>query len=177
LTAGPLDHDGFTCRTCVLRPESRGRVGLRSADPLAPVRIEANYLAAENDVATLRRAVAMVREIMAQKAFDPFRGPELQPGPERQSDADLDAWIHAVAETIYHPVGTCRMGRDEMAVVDDSLRVHGVQGLRVVDASVMPTLTGGNTSAPTIMIAEKAVDMIRGLAALAPDGDARHPVA
>ncbi len=177
LTAGPLDHDGFTCRICVLRPESRGQVGLRSADPLAPVRIQANYLASDNDVATLRRAVAMVREIMAQKAFDPFRGPELQPGPERQSDADLDAWIHAVAETIYHPVGTCRMGQDEMAVVDDSLRVRGLEGLRVVDASVMPSLIGGNTSAPTIMIAEKAADMIRGLAPLASAADAVHPAA
>ncbi len=143
---------------------------------MAPA-INFNFLSNELDRQTLIGAVRWTRRILEAKAMDAIRGPELQPGAEVESDDEILAWIRATADTAYHPTCTCRMGQDEMAVVDDSLRVHGLEGLRVVDASVMPTLTGGNTSAPTIMIAEKAVDMIRGLAALAPAGDAGHPQA
>jgi choline dehydrogenase len=110
----------------------------------------------------------MVRDIIAQKPLDMFRGPEMMPGPHVRTDAEMDAFIRQKAETIYHPVGSCRMGADARSVVDPELRVRGVAGLRVIDASVMPTLVGGNTNAPTIMVAEKAVDMILGRPAPAP---------
>jgi choline dehydrogenase len=160
--------DGFTFHVCQLRPESRGRVGLSSADPLADPAIYANYLATEEDRRALREGVKMMRQVAAQPALDAYRTEELFPGKDVQTDEEIDAWIRQHAETIYHPVGTCKMGAasDEMAVVDPELKVRGVEGLRVVDASVMPTLVGGNTNAPTIMIAEKAADMIRGRAAL-----------
>lgn len=160
--------DGFTFHVCQLRPESRGRVGLASADPLADPAIFANYLATEEDRRALREGVKMMRQVAAQPALDPYRTEELFPGKDVQSDEEIDAWIRQHAETIYHPVGTCKMGAasDEMAVVDAELKVRGIDGLRVVDASVMPTLVGGNTNAPTIMIAEKAADMILGRAAL-----------
>ncbi|HEY9236997.1 MAG TPA: choline dehydrogenase [Phenylobacterium sp.] len=163
--------DGFTFHVCQLRPESRGRVGLRSADPLDDPAIFANYLSTEEDRRALREGVRMMREVAAQAALAPYRGEELFPGKDVETDEQLDAWIQGHAETIYHPVGTCKMGAagDEMAVVDGELKVRGVAGLRVIDASVMPTLVGGNTNAPTIMIAEKAADMIRGRAALTPD--------
>ena len=159
---GRYDQDGFTVRVCHLRPESRGRITLRSDDPRARVRIFANYLATEEDRRALRDATRKVREVVAQAAFDPFRGEELDPGASATSDGDIDAWVRNVADTIYHPVGTAKMGSDPMAVVDTDLKVHGVDGLRVVDASVMPTLIGGNTNAPTMMIAERASDLIRG---------------
>jgi choline dehydrogenase len=113
----------------------------------------------------------MMRRVAEQSALDPYRTEELFPGKDVQSDEQIDAWIRKHAETIYHPVGTCKMGADgdEMAVVDGELKVRGIEGLRVVDASVMPTLVGGNTNAPTIMIAEKISDVIRGRAALAPE--------
>ena len=166
-----VERDGFTFHVCQLRPESRGRVGLRSADPFDDPAIFANYLAAEEDRRALREGVRMMREVARQPALDPYRSEELFPGVDIQSDEAVDAWIRSVAETIYHPVGTCRMGADgdSMAVVDAQLRVHGLTGLRVIDASVMPTLVGGNTNAATIMIAEKAADMIRGREAPAPD--------
>ncbi|NBB14977.1 choline dehydrogenase [Caulobacter sp. SLTY] len=165
-----IEKDGFTFHVCQLRPESRGHVGLRSADPFADPTILANYLAAEEDRRAMREGVKIAREAAAQAALDPYRGAEFAPGKEIQSDADIDAWIRRTSETIYHPVGTCRMGAagDALAVVDGELKVQGIAGLRVVDASVMPTLVGGNTNAPTIMVAEKASDMIRGKAALAP---------
>jgi choline dehydrogenase len=158
--------DGFTFHVCQLRPESRGRVGLKSADPTADPAILANYLSAEEDRRALREGVKMMRKVAAQPALDPYRSEELFPGKGVESDEQIDAWIRKHAETIYHPVGTCKMGTDDMAVVDAELKVRGIAGLRVVDASVMPTLVGGNTNAPTIMIAEKAADMIRGLTAL-----------
>ncbi|MFC3069436.1 choline dehydrogenase [Phenylobacterium soli] len=166
-----VNKDGYTFHVCQLRPESRGRVGLKSADALADPAIFANYLATEEDRRAIREGVKMMREVGAQAAFDPYRGPEFSPGKDVRTDAEIDAWVRRSAETIYHPVGTCKMGAagDAMAVVDGELRVQGIAGLRVVDASVMPTLVGGNTNAPTIMIAEKAADMIRGRAALAPD--------
>jgi choline dehydrogenase len=166
-----VNKDGFTFHVCQLRPESRGRVGLKSADPLADPAIFANYLSAEEDRRAVREGVKMMRDVAAQAAFDPYRGPEFAPGADVKTDAEIDAWVRRTAETIYHPVGTCRMGQagDPMAVVDGELKVQGLAGLRVVDASVMPTLVGGNTNAPTIMIAEKAADLIRGRAVLAPE--------
>ncbi len=166
-----VPKDGFTFHVCQLRPESRGRVGLKSADPLADPAIFANYLSAEEDRRAIRQGVKMMREVARQSALDPYRAEEYSPGHAVQTDAEIDAWIKRTGETIYHPVGTCRMGAagDPMAVVDAECRVQGLLGLRVVDASVMPTLVGGNTNAPTIMIAEKISDAIRGRAALAPE--------
>ena len=164
----PADRHGFMSHVCQLRPQSRGYIALKSADPsVAPI-IQPNYLEAEEDRRALREGVKIAREIFAQTAFDPYRGPELNPGAHVQKDDAIDAWIRKTAETIYHPVGTAKMGTDALAVVDASLAVHGVEGLRVIDASVMPTLVSGNTNAPTIMIAEKASDMILGRPALAP---------
>jgi len=162
--------DGFSVHVCQLRPESRGRVGLNSADPFADPAIFANYLSTEEDRRALREGTKMVRALADQPALKAVCHAEETPGEAIRTDAEIDAWIRRAAETIYHPVGTCRMGRagDPMAVVDASLKVQALAGLRVVDASVMPTLVGGNTNAPTIMIAEKAADMILGKAALAP---------
>ncbi len=166
--AGPIAKDGFSLHVCQLRPESHGRVGLRSADPFDDPAIFANYLAADEDRRALREGVKIMREVVRQPALDPYRTEEVFPGKAVQSDADIDEWIRKTGETIYHPVGTCKMGTaaDPMAVVDSDCRVQGIAGLRVVDASVMPTLIGGNTNAPTIMIAEKIADSIRGRAFL-----------
>jgi choline dehydrogenase len=157
-----LPGHGYTFHCCVLRPQSRGRIRLASADPAAKARIYANYLAEPGDAATLIAGLRLVREIAAARAFDPYRGAELFPGATAQSDAELLAAIRAKAETIYHPVGTCRMGSDARAVVDPQLRVRGIEGLTVADASVMPTLLSGNTNAPTIMIAERAAEWLAG---------------
>jgi choline dehydrogenase len=164
-----LKKNGMTLHVCLLRPESEGSIRLKSRDPLAHPAIDANYLAARKDLDGLIAGTKMAREIFAQRAFDPYRGDELEPGAGRRSDAELEDWIRRRCETIYHPVGTCRMGPDSdaTAVVDSRLRVRGVAGLRVVDASVMPSLIGGNTNAPTIMIAERAADLIRHDNALA----------
>ncbi len=163
-----VPKDGFSVHVCQLRPESRGRVGLASADPSADPTIFANYLATDEDRRALREGVKMIRAVAGQKALTAIRGNEVFPGADVNTDTEIDAWIRQTAETIYHPVGTCRMGvaGDPMAVVDAELKVQGLKGLRVIDASVMPTLVGGNTNAPTIMIAEKAADMILGRAAL-----------
>jgi choline dehydrogenase len=166
-----IAKDGFTFHVCQLRPESRGSVKLKSADPTADPAIFANYLATEEDRRAVREGVKMMREVAKQAALKPYIKSEFAPGADVQTDAEIDAWIRKAAETIYHPVGTCRMGAagDPMAVVDGECRVQGLQGLRVVDASVMPTLVGGNTNAPTIMIAEKISDAIRGKAFLPAD--------
>ena len=166
-----VQKDGFTFHVCQLRPESRGRVGLKSADPFDDPAIYANYLAAEEDRRALREGVKMMRKVAEQAALAPYRSQELFPGPAVQTDEEIDTWIRGASETIYHPVGTCRMGPkgDPMAVVDAELKVQGLEGLRVIDASVMPTLVGGNTNAPTIMIAEKAADILLGKAALPAD--------
>ena len=156
------DRDGFTIHACQLRPESRGDVRLASRNPFDAPRIDPNYLATETDRRTMRDAVRVVRDICRQDALNLYRGPEMQPGPGVRTDAEIDAWIRRSGETIYHPVGTVRMGVDDKAPVDEQLRVRGVEGLRVIDASVMPTLIGGNTNAPTIMIAEKVSDVMRG---------------
>jgi len=165
-----VPKDGFSIHVCQLRPESRGRVGLASADPFADPAIFANYLATEEDRRALREGFKMVREVAGQKALVAIRGEEVEPGASVQTDEEIDAFIRKNAETIYHPVGTCRMGAagDPMAVVDAELKVQGLAGLRVIDASVFPTLVGGNTNAGTIMVAEKAADMILGKAPPAP---------
>ena len=164
-----LPGNGYTLHACGLHPRSRGRLRLASANPADKVRIEAGYLSDPDgyDLKVMLEALRLSREILAQPAFAPYRGEELFPGDQLQDEADLVAFIRRKAESIYHPVGTCRMGAadDAGAVVDPQLRVHGVSGLRVVDASVMPKLVGGNTNAPTMMIAERAADLIRGLAA------------
>ncbi len=162
--------DGFGCRPVVLRPESRGKLSLASADPRAAVRISLNFYAAEADRRRMRAGIRLAREIFRQGALRKFVASEVSPGPGNLSDADLDAHVRRTAATVFHPLGTCKMGseRDETAVVDPELRVRGIAGLRVVDASVMPDLVGGNINAPVIMIAEKAADMIRGRAPLAP---------
>jgi choline dehydrogenase len=162
--------DGFSIHVCQLRPESRGSVGLRSADPADDPAIFPNYLAAEEDRRALREGVKIVRAVAAQPALTSLHAGECAPGTTVATDAEIDAWIRREGETIYHPVGTCKMGAadDGLAVVDGELRVRGLAGLRVIDASVMPTLVGGNTNAPTIMIAEKAADMILGRAAPSP---------
>ncbi len=161
-----LPGHGFTVHACFLRPKSRGRLYLAGPDADTKPRIEANYLGDEAgfDLAVMRECVRLSRELLAQPAFAPYRGEELFPGERVQDTAALDAFIRRKAESIYHPVGTCAMGRedDPQAVVDPALRVRGVQGLRVVDASVMPKLIGGNTNAPTMMIAERAADLILG---------------
>lgn len=150
----------------LMRPLSRGHVRIRSADPTAPPSILFNYLQHPQDREDLRASVRLTREILAQPALAPFRGEELSPGPQVQSDAAIDAFVRQGVETCYHPVGTCRMGRAEDSVVDEECRVRGIAGLRVVDASIMPAIVSGNTNAPTIMIAEKASDLIRGKTAL-----------
>jgi choline dehydrogenase len=158
---GPLFRGyAYSLHACVLRPRSRGRVTLRSADALAPPVIDPNYCAEAEDFDKLVAAFKQARAILAQPAFEPHRLAELDPGPKVQSDEDIRAWIRANAETIYHPVGTCKMGNDADAVVDAQLCVHGIRGLRVADASIMPALIGGNTNAPTTMIAEKAAAFV-----------------
>ena len=165
------DRHSYQVHVCQLRQESRGYLALRSRDPREAPLIEPNYLETDGDVRCMREGVGITREILAQPAFDPFRGPEMTPGADRTSDAAIDAFVRDRAETCYHPCGTCKMGAatDADAVVDPALCVRGIEGLRVVDASVMPTVVGGNLNGPTIMIAEKAADMILGRAALAPE--------
>ncbi|HVF35405.1 MAG TPA: choline dehydrogenase [Candidatus Saccharimonadia bacterium] len=167
---------GYTLHACALRPKSRGHVALASADPTAKPHIHANYVSDPNgeDLATMIEGVRAAREILRQPAFDPYRGAEIFPGDDVESDAAMAAFIRRKAETIYHPVGTCRMGSDAGSVVDPELRVRGIAGLRVVDASVMPRLVGGNTNAPTVMIAERASDLILGHVRLAQSEPARE---
>jgi len=155
-------HETFTFRACHLRPESRGTVRLRSADPLAKVRIQNNFLSTDTDRRVMRDAFRLVRTLAFQRVFDPVRGPEFNPGAEVETDDQIDAFARANLGTVYHPIGTCRMGSDDAAIVDPELRVRGIEALRVVDASVFPDLVGGNINAVVIMIAEKAADAILG---------------
>jgi choline dehydrogenase len=157
-----LGGHGMTIHACALRPESRGDLKLASADPRTAPRIQPNYLTMEYDRRMMLECVRLSRQIFAQAAFRPYAGEELYPGSGADSDEELMAFIRRKAETIYHPVGTCRMGTDDQAVVDPALNVRGLEGLSVVDASVMPTLVSGNTNAPTIMIAEKYADLLLG---------------
>ena len=155
---------GMTCAICPVKPDSRGTVMAKSSDPFDRPAIRPNYLAARSDQELLARGIRMVREIFAQPAIAQYSVEEILPGPGAASDDELLAFNRQYGTTIYHPVGTCRMGAaaDPDAVVDPALRVRGLDGLRVVDASVMPVIPGGNTNAPTIMVAERAADLIRG---------------
>jgi choline dehydrogenase-like flavoprotein len=164
--------NGFGVATILLRPASRGHVALAAPDArVAPI-IDFNAFAADEDMKVFLAGYRHARSILSAPAFAPYRIREASPGDQVQTDADLEAHIRANVGTIFHPTGTCRMGIDSDAVVDPELRVRGLDGLRVVDASIMPTIIGGNTNAPTIMIAEKAADMICGRAPLPPAADA-----
>ena len=162
----PQRH-GYQLHVCQLRQESRGFLKLKSTDPSEHPLIEANYLATQNDIECMRDGVRIVQNILAQSAFDRFGPAPFDPASGTDSDDQIDAFVRERAETCYHPCGTCQMGTHEQSVVDPTLRVHGVDGLRVVDASVMPTVISGNLNAPTMMIAEKAADLIMGKPVLA----------
>lgn len=163
-----LDHGrktlfghGYSCHVCLLNPKSRGSVMLASADPMAAPLIDPNFLAERDDMVRLVRGFKLMRHLLGQPALAGYGGQEMPASASARTDEEIEAFIRSRADTIYHPVGSCRMGQGAMDVVDARLRVHGVQGLRVVDASIMPRVVSGNTNAPTIMIAEKAADMIR----------------
>ena len=162
--ATEADH-GLTVRVGPLVPESRGTITLRSADPAEPPRIQPNYLERDADRRTMIAGVRIVRDILDQAALAGHRGRELAPGEAVRTDGEVAAWLRASAMTTFHPVGTCKMGIDPMAVVDARLKVHGIEGLRVADASVMPIIPSGNTNAPAIMIGERAAEFVCGEAA------------
>ena len=169
-TASIKGH-GFQVHVGPNKPKSRGSVTISSADPTAAPQIVFNYLQHQDDVAAWRRCIRLTREIIAQPAMDMYRGEEIQPGKNIQSDEEIDRWVRENVESAYHPCGTCRMGsaEDEGAVVDTECRVNGLDGLRVVDASIFPTVPYGNINAPTIMVAEKASDIILGKTTLPPE--------
>ncbi|OWJ88966.1 glucose-methanol-choline oxidoreductase, partial [Pseudomonas sp. A46] len=150
---------GFSCHVCVLRPKSIGSVGLASANPHSAPRIDPNFLSHEDDVTTLLKGYRIAREIVDQPAMARFGLKDIY-SKNLHSDEQLIELLRKRTDSIYHPVGTCKMGQDEMAVVDSQLRVRGIEGLRVIDASIMPTLVGGNTNAPTIMIAERGAEWV-----------------
>jgi len=160
-----IPGDGYTLHACNLRPRSRGEITLASNRATDKPRIEPNYLGDPegHDLKVMIECARISLDLFAQKAFDPYRGAPIFPAKTTLSESELVEFVRTKAETVYHPVGTCRMGTDDASVVDPQLRVRGIEGLRVVDASVMPTLPGGNTNAPVIMIAERAADLIRGL--------------
>jgi len=160
--AGGAPHpwSGCTFSVCQLRPASRGSIRIASRDPFAAPAIRANYLAEEIDRRYAAESIRYARRLAATRALAPYLASEYRPGPEAQGDEALLDFARRFGQTIFHPVGTCRMGDDAMAVVDAKLRVRGVDALRVVDASIMPTLVSGNTAAPVIMIAEKAAEMM-----------------
>jgi choline dehydrogenase len=153
-------YPGFSIGCYPLRPESRGSIHIRSADAADPPRIHANYLSAHEDAATLIAALRMIRKLAAQPGLGQHIVRETRPGPDKLTDDDLLDHIRQTGQTSYHPIGTCRMGNDPQAVVDAELKVHGIDGLRVCDASIMPTMVASNTNAPSIMIGEKASDMV-----------------
>ncbi|MEP7296714.1 MAG: choline dehydrogenase [Burkholderiales bacterium] len=157
----PTFGHGYSCHVCLLRPKSRGSLTLASPDPMAAPLIDPNFLAERDDVDRLVRGFKVMRNILNQPALAGYRGRELAASAGAQTDAQIEQFIRGHADTIYHPVGSCRMGSGAMDVVDAQLRVRGVQGLRVVDASIMPSIVGGNTNAPVIAIAEKAADLIK----------------
>jgi len=161
-------EDSFGLRPVMLHPESRGVVRLRSADPSAPVRIIQNFLATDKDIRTIRDGVKLARDLAYRKGLDRFRGRETAPGPDCRTDAEIDAFVRRTAITAHHPCATCAMGRGENAVLDPELRVRGVEGLRVADASAMPELVSGNINACVLMIAEKAADLVLGKPPLPP---------
>ncbi|MBX2867037.1 MAG: choline dehydrogenase [Acidiferrobacterales bacterium] len=159
---------GFQLHVGHNKPKSRGRVRALSSNPLDKPSILFNYLASPDDVAGFRKTVHLSREIIAQPAMDEYRGEEIQPGIDVRSDEEIDAWIRQGVESAYHPSCSCRMGTDDMAVVDPQTRVHGIEKLRVVDSSIFPVITNGNLNSPTIMTAERAADLIKGKGMLAP---------
>jgi choline dehydrogenase len=160
----PGNQHAFQVHVGPMRPKSRGRLRLAAADPRVHPLLDPNYLAEERDRWEMRRSIELSREIFAQKAFDPFRGEEILPGRQAHSPAELDQFVRQKADSAYHPCGTCKMGDpgDPATVVDPACRVVGLEGLRVIDASIMPSEPSGNLNAPTIMIAEKAADIVRG---------------
>jgi choline dehydrogenase len=158
-------QSGFTCYAHPMRPESKGHIHIAAADPKRPPAINFNFLSSPPDAELTVRAIQIARAVMTAPAMAPLQVTEIAPGADRTTDVEILDWVKSAAETTYHPVGTCKMGSDAMAVVDAQLRVHGVEGLRVADASIMPTLTSGNTNAPSIMIGEKAAAMVLGAAA------------
>lgn len=164
--SNPVKEHGFQAHVGSMRSPSRGRIKLKSKDPFEHPSILFNYMSTEQDWREFRDAIRITREIMQQPALDPYRGEEISPGKHLSSDAELDDFVRNHAETAYHPSCSCKMGEDEMAVVDGQGRVHGLQSLRVVDASIMPLIITGNLNATTIMMAEKIADQIRGRAAL-----------
>ncbi len=153
-------QSGMTCYAHPMRPESKGHIHITTANPRTQPAINFNFLSAAIDAELTVRVIRIARSIMTAPAMAPLQVSEIAPGAPRTSDDEIIAWVKAAAETTYHPVGTCKMGTDAMAVVDDQLRVRGIEGLRIADASIMPTLTSGNTNAPSIMIGEKAADMV-----------------
>ena len=157
---------GITMNVNVLRSESTGSIHIKSANPAEPPAIRFNFLSAENDRRGVLAAIRKGRELMATPPLKDVTGEEIAPGAHVQKDDELLDWVRKNAETTYHPIGTCKMGSDSMAVVDSELRVHGIEGLRVADASIMPTLTSGNTNAPSIMIGEKCAEMVLAAAAV-----------
>jgi 4-pyridoxate dehydrogenase len=161
----PPFRDGFGIRPTLLHPASRGEILLRSADPRAPPRICYNFFSVADDLARLRTGFRIARDLVQQAALDRYRGRELNPGEKVESDAEIDAWLRATVITAHHPAGTCPIG----SVLDPQLRVHGVSGLRVVDASAMPDLVSAHINACVLMMAEKAADLIRGREPLAPE--------
>lgn len=163
-----FNGDGFQLHVGHNKPKSRGSVYVQSADPRQAPRILFNYLQHEDDREGFRACVRLTREIVSQPAMDAYRGPEIQPGIDVQSDEEIDAFVRQAVESAYHPSCTCKMGVDDQAVVAPDTRVHGLSGLRVVDSSVFPTIPNGNLNAPTIMVAERAADLIRGVAPLNP---------
>ena len=155
---------GYSCHVCLLRPKSRGSVQLANNDPMTAPLIDPNFFGERDDMERLLRGFKLMRGVLQQPALAGYRGRELPASAVAQTDAQIETFIRGHADTIYHPVGTCRMGSGAMDVVDAQLRVHGVLGLRVVDASIMPNIVGGNTNAPVIAIAEKAADLVRSAA-------------
>ena len=155
-----MSKPGYSVHVCVLRPKSTGTVGITSANPFAAPEIDYNFFAEPDDCKVMVDGIHQARQILSAKAFDEYRGEEIHPGSDCQSDEQIIEKVKEKVGLVYHPVGTCKMGTDRMAVVDPQLRVHGLEGLRVVDASIMPRLISGNTNAPTIAIAEKAADLI-----------------
>jgi choline dehydrogenase-like flavoprotein len=158
----PFGH-GYSCHVCLLRPRSRGSVQLASKDPLEPPLIDPNFLGERDDIDRLLRGFKLMRHILAQPALAALHGKELTVSARARSDSEIEHFIRDHADTIYHPVGSCRMGNGPLDVVNAQLRVRGIDALRVVDASIMPRVVGGNTHAPVVMIAEKAADLIKAV--------------
>jgi len=162
---------GWAMHATDLRPHSRGRVSLHSANPHDQPLIQHNFCEEDRDMQTLIRGIRIMRTITDQPAFNSYRGREVEPGRDLETDDDLRSYIQSHCMTMYHPTSTCRMGTDALAVTDpQTLRVHGLDGLRIVDTSVFPAITSGNTMAPTVAVAERAADLIRGVIRLSPSG-------